>query len=148
MRKLLMLAAVAASTLPALTAVSVPGVAAAQSWRYDPCRQERRESGRTGTVAGGVLGAVIGSQMAGRGSRTEGAIIGGTAGAVIGHEVGKSSVKCGAYPSDYRRHRGCRWVTDYSGRRPYSYEVCRGRDDNWRRYNRRDDRRYGYRYDY
>ena len=133
MRKLLMLAAVAASTLPALTTVSVPEVAAAQSWGYDPCREERHDAARSGTVAGGVLGAVIGSQMAGRGSRTEGAIIGGTAGAVIGHQAGASSVKCGDYPRDYRRHANCRWVTDYSGRRPHSFEVCRGRDNVWRR---------------
>jgi len=46
------------------------------------------------TVGGGVLGAlagaVLGSQLASRGARTEGAVLGGVAGAVIGGSIGNA----------------------------------------------------------
>ena len=130
----------AASIASLVTSFSIPTVAAADAWRDDPCRYERHEAGRNGTVAGGVIGALIGSQVAGRGNRTAGALIGGGVGAVAGHQIGAHSVQCNGYPASYRRHRDCQWVTDsYHGRRS-SYEVCRGRDGYWRPY--REDRDY------
>src|SRR5579863_1435252 len=69
---------------------------------YDPCREARREAGTNGAVAGGALGAVLGSAIAGRGSRFGGAVVGGTVGAVAGHEIGRSSVRCVAYPHRYQ----------------------------------------------
>ena len=131
MRNVLALAAAAASVF---TSVSIPTFASAQEWRGDPCRSERHEAGRTGTIAGGVIGALVGSQIAGRGNRTGGAILGGAAGAVAGHQMGAHSVHCDAYPTGYRYHRGCRWVTEGYGGRDRSYEVCRDRDGYWRRY--------------
>lgn len=56
-------------------------------------RCQTLEEGRTGAGAliGGGLGAVIGSQIAGRGNRTGASIIGGVLGAVVGAQVGRAS---------------------------------------------------------
>lgn len=65
--------------------------------RYDACARER--SGRTGAggLVGATAGAVIGSQMAARGRRTEGSLLGGLLGAVVGANVGRgSSDRCEA----------------------------------------------------
>ncbi len=127
-------AAVAASTL------AVPTFASAQSNRAygsgDPCRAEQRRKANQGTVAGGVLGAIVGGSVAGNGAKTEGAILGGAVGAVAGHQIAKNNVKCGSYPkrvarSSYQRSN-CRWVQEYYGGRNHSFEVCRGRDGVWR----------------
>lgn len=49
------------------------------------------------TIAGGLIGAlagaVLGSNIAGRGDRTEGAVLGGIAGAVVGGAVGNANAK-------------------------------------------------------
>lgn len=55
-----------------------------------PCNRSNNS-----TVAGGLIGAlagaVLGSQIAGRGDRTEGAVLGGVAGAVVGGAVGNAN---------------------------------------------------------
>lgn len=62
-----------------------------------PCNRDNNS-----TVAGGLIGAlagaVLGSQIAGRGDRTEGAVLGGVAGAVVGGAVGNANdrYKCDA----------------------------------------------------
>ena len=58
------------------------------------CAQARRESGNSGTVLGAVAGGVLGSQLAGSGSRTTGALLGAGGGALIGHQIGKSNHPC------------------------------------------------------
>jgi hypothetical protein len=127
-------AAVAASTLV------VPTFASAQSGRYygsgDPCRAVQRRKANQGTLAGGVIGALVGGSVAGNGAKTEGALLGGAVGAVAGHQIAKNTVKCGSYPkrvsrSSYQR-KNCRWVQEYYGGRNHSFEVCRGRDGVWR----------------
>ena len=124
-----------ASLASLAVSAAAPGFASAQQvWREDPCRHERHDAARNGTVAGGLLGALVGSQIAGRGNHTAGAIIGGGIGAVAGHQVGAHSVECRAYPSGYRHHAGCHWVVDDYRGRTRSYEVCRGDDGDWRPY--------------
>ena len=127
--------ALAASVASLVTSLSIPSVAAADAWRGDPCRYDRHAAGRNGTVAGGVIGALIGSQVAGRGNRTAGALVGGSIGAVAGHQIGAHSVQCNGYPAGYRYHRGCHWVTDVYRGRQSSYEVCRDPDGYWRPYH-------------
>lgn len=95
---------------------------------YDPCGAAKDEAAHNGTVTGGLLGAIAGAAVAGRGSRFGGAVIGGTVGAVAGNQIGRSSVKCEGYPVGYHRHHHCRWVDD----RGHQFEVCRGRDGVWR----------------
>ena len=57
-------------------------------------RRRCKKSKRTGTVVGGLTGAFLGSQIAGRGARTEGMVIGAGVGAVGGHQVAKRSRRC------------------------------------------------------
>ena len=128
MKTLLMAAAVAAMALP-------PSLASAQQWRaaphygaYDPCAGAKRAAGNRGALTGGVLGAVAGSAIAGRGSRAGGAVVGGAIGALAGHEIGRSNVSCSAYPRGRRAHANCRWVND----RGHGLEICRNRDGYWR----------------
>jgi uncharacterized protein YcfJ len=133
--------ALVASVASLLTSFSIPTAASAEAWRDDPCREARHDAGRNGTIAGGLIGALVGSQVAGRGNRTGGAIVGGAVGAVAGHQIGAHTVQCNGYPAGYRYHRGCHWVTDHYRGRDRSYEVCRDRDGYWRPYH--DDDRDG-----
>src|SRR6185295_4103068 len=82
MRKTLIAAGVAALAL-------IPTLASAQQ----TC-EERRNNRVAGTVVGGVLGAIAGSAVAGRGDRNEGAVIGGVGGAVVGNQLAKGSRDC------------------------------------------------------
>jgi len=138
MKNLLTIAAAIAVAAPCL---AIPQFAAAQAYReygsYDPCRAAQRSSANQGTVAGGVLGAVLGSAIAGRGNRFAGAVAGGAVGAVAGHAVGKSQVKCLDYPSRYRPRYHCRWIQEYHGGYYRQFEVCRGPDGVWRPSGRR-----------
>jgi hypothetical protein len=136
MKRSLAFIAAAAMLLPGL---AVPQFASAQSARNygeDPCRDQQRSSANKGTVAGGVIGALVGSQVAGHGDRTAGALLGGAAGAVAGHQIGKHQVNCTGYPRRISQTRysraNCRWVQEYYGGRNHSFEVCRGRDGVWR----------------
>lgn len=127
--------ALACSALVAAPFLSVPSFAAAQYrsyGAYDPCWAARRRAGANGAVTGGILGAVLGSAIAGRGSRFGGAVVGGTVGAVAGHEVGRHSVRCLAYPRRLRPRLHCRWVEQDSGGVPHQFELCRGGDGVWR----------------
>ena len=71
----------------------------------------------TGTVVGGVGGALIGNSIARGGG---GAILGGLGGAVIGHEVARSS--CGRERYRYRRAEYRRAYQPY----PRGYEGYQG----------------------
>ena len=129
--------ALTAAAAIAVSSMAIPTFAAAQSYGSgDPCRSERRSSANKGTVAGGLLGAVVGGSVAGNGAKTEGAVLGGLVGAVAGHEIAKRNVKCESYPrrvsrNSYQRNN-CRWVQE--GNR--NFEVCRERDGVWRRSGR------------
>jgi hypothetical protein len=64
------------------------------TWRGNDGRYYcRRSNGETGTIVGGAAGALIGSQVAGRGDRTIGAILGGAVGAIIGRSADRQ-VRC------------------------------------------------------
>ena len=76
----------------------VAGIAAAAlipSFAFAQTSCEQQHSNRVaGTVGGGVLGALIGSAVAGHGDKTTGAVIGGVGGAVIGNQVTKGGADC------------------------------------------------------
>jgi len=134
MKSSLVLLAAVAIAAPAL---GIPQFAAAQNYRsygsVDPCRAAQRQAANNGTLTGGILGAVVGSAVAGRGSRLGGAVVGGAVGAVAGHAVGKSSVRCAAYPRRISYHRpNCRWVAEHYRGADHSFEVCRDHDGVWR----------------
>lgn len=101
---------IAAAAAAAITAI--PATASAQSYGHqgggyvqgyggqtynyqDYCQRDRQGRTGTGALVGAGAGAVIGSQLAARGRRTEGSILGGVLGAVIGGTAGRgSSVRC------------------------------------------------------
>jgi hypothetical protein len=58
------------------------------------CSAEHHNSANTGTVLGAIGGGIIGSQMAGRGSRTLGTVLGAGGGAVVGHQIGAHAHPC------------------------------------------------------
>jgi hypothetical protein len=73
----------------------------------------------TGTVVGGVGGALIGNSIAGGGG---GAVLGGLGGAVLGHEVARST--CGREGYGYR-YRHAAYRRGYRGY-PRTYEGYQG----------------------
>ena len=83
MRKLLLIAVVAA--------LAVPGLASAQPG----CREQQHDNRVAGTVLGAVGGALLGGAVSGRAG---GAVVGGVAGGAVGNVVGGASTSCADYP--------------------------------------------------
>src|SRR5258708_11803585 len=73
----------------------------------------------TGTLIGGVSGALLGNAVSSGGGKTGGTIIGGLGGAVIGHEIAKSG--CHSYRHAYYRSSRSRYAAAQpeAGRRVY-----------------------------
>jgi len=67
----------------------------------------------TGTVIGGVAGALLGSAVAGHGSKGTGALIGGLGGAAVGNNLARVHCRSGGYAAR-RTHR-----TSYARSRIY-----------------------------
>ena len=105
MRTLIICAALAAAT-------AVPAVASAQTRCVNP-----RTNATAGALVGAAGGALIGSQLASRGSRDKGAILGALGGAVLGGSIGNSQTRC---PDGYYREENGRYY-DNSGSE-YRYE--------------------------
>lgn len=64
-------------------------------WRGNDGRYYcRRSNGTAGLVIGGALGAIAGSEIAGRRDRTLGAIIGAVGGGLLGREVDRGGMRC------------------------------------------------------
>ena len=88
--------------LSALTVAAVPIAASAQPRDYDRDHDHRHKvwvckdphkAANTGTLVGGLGGALVGSAIAGHGNKLGGALIGGGVGAVAGHQIAKSNAK-------------------------------------------------------
>lgn len=58
------------------------------------CLREKDNNRVAGTVAGGALGALAGTAIAGNDSNALGAVVGGVAGAVAGNQLAKSRRPC------------------------------------------------------
>jgi len=65
---------------------------------YDSCQREAGNRGVTGGVLGAGAGAVVGSQLAARGHRTDGSVLGGVIGAIAGAAIGHSTAACDTAP--------------------------------------------------
>ncbi|OYW51185.1 MAG: hypothetical protein B7Y36_07170 [Novosphingobium sp. 28-62-57] len=65
-------------------------------WRGNDGRYYcRRNDGTTGLLIGGVAGALVGREVAGRrGDRTLGAVLGAAGGALLGREVDRGGSRC------------------------------------------------------
>jgi hypothetical protein len=110
MRKLLLCGALAAAT-------AVPALAQAQS--STPRCVNPQTNATAGALIGAAGGALVGSQLASRGSRDKGAILGALGGALLGGSIGNSQVRC---PEGYYRYEGGHYY-DNSGAeyRPSGY---------------------------
>lgn len=62
------------------------------------CQQSRSNRTAGGAVVGGILGALLGREVADRGVRGEGAALGAVVGAVAGGAVGRSTARCDSVP--------------------------------------------------
>jgi hypothetical protein len=65
--------------------------AEAEAWAQANCLRAEANRSTGGAIIGGILGAVIGSNLASGGGRTGGAVIGGAAGAALGANIAKNS---------------------------------------------------------
>jgi uncharacterized protein YcfJ len=121
------LAAAAMATV--LTAFAQP--AAAQQYRdyhdehvsrADQCERSRSNRTAGGAVIGGVIGALLGREVADRGVRGEGAGLGAVVGAVAGGAIGRSTARCSDVEGRYDPYDG----------RPYAQDdgYYRGDDDD------------------
>lgn len=103
-----------------LLAAGIAAAALIPTFAFAQTSCEQQHANRVaGTVGGGVLGALIGSAIAGHGDKTTGAVIGGVGGAVIGNQATKGSSDCahayGYYDSKGAWHANAVARTDAQG---------------------------------
>jgi hypothetical protein len=131
---------------------------------YEACRQAHNNR-VAGGLLGAVAGAVLGSNVAGHGAKSEGGVIGGVAGAVVGSKLANGSaaaMACNGYapppppppPAAYygpRPHYGYGYAPrrydngyGYAPPPPPRVVVVHEHDRDDRDYDR-DDEDYGYR---
>lgn len=134
MRTILTLSAALAIATPAFVAPTFADAQASRSYgRGDICAYKREQAKRKGTVAGALIGGTLGAAAASKGVKTEGAVLGGVVGAVAGNQIARDNFHCSNYPKRVSYHRSnCRWVQEYYGGRWHGFEVCRGRNGEWR----------------
>lgn len=101
------------------TLAFTPAIANANNYGNAHERCKRAEDNRQilGGFAGAVLGGVVGSQIAGRGARTEGSVIAGTIGALAGAGIADKSIDCDPVYPEHRTYSG---GTTYSSSPTYS----------------------------
>lgn len=113
------------TTLVAALALA-PAMANANGNAHERCKADEDNRQILGGLAGAVLGGVIGSQVAGRGARTEGSFIAGTIGALAGAGIADKTIDCDpvyvpqtGYPSDrYSNSTGYTGSSTYSSPAP------------------------------
>ena len=99
------------------------------------CQLQRNNRTTGGAVIGAITGAVLGSQVAARGHRTDGSVLGGVVGAVAGAAIGRGGAQCGQVAQGaYDPYTGRANGPAYSGGRaydPYANQqpANRGYDD-------------------
>ena len=99
-----------ATALVATIAFS-PAIASANNLAHERCKQDEDNRQILGGLAGAVLGAVAGSQLAGSGARTEGSVIAGTIGALAGAGIADKTIDCDPV---YPQQQGYSQGTSYS----------------------------------
>jgi hypothetical protein len=62
------------------------------------CRTSRDNRTAGGAVIGGLIGALLGREVADRGVRNEGTLLGAVVGAAAGGAIGRSSARCDEAP--------------------------------------------------
>ncbi len=91
MRKMLGLAAAAATAVPAMTFAALPATASAQGAPYtsNPCGPVQPNHRIIGGGLGAAAGIVLGGKVAADNARTEGKLLGAVVGAGVGQEIGR-----------------------------------------------------------
>lgn len=84
------------------------------------CEEYAHNRRVTGTVVGAIGGGLLGSAIAGHGSKGTGALVGAGLGAVVGNNLSRTSCDHVAY---YRRHRHSYARTSYPGYAPGGQPV-------------------------
>lgn len=151
----LVLSAFAAAALPAAMPAS-----AQSGYHLRSCNEAKRDNQVGGAVLGGLIGGVLGSNVAARGHRGDGTAVGAVLGGLVGSGIGKDSTRCiepprgyasgGYVPGTYNpNYNGGPGYTDYGYDRPpqgaYPYDPS---DSSYRHGSYRDDTsQYGYRPD-
>ena len=145
------------ATLMLSAAAALAPAASAQSYDYLDCKRADKDAQVVGGLIGAAIGGVAGSQIAGRGERTEGSVIGALAGAAAGAGIADDRRNCTReeYATTRPRDRGTYTVpsttvyggSDYTGGlvtpvHHRSGHRHRGHDRR-RGYDRRYDRGYG-----
>jgi len=96
-------------------AALLPSAAFAQS----SCEQRQHDRKVTGTVIGGIAGAVLGNAVSSGGGKTGGTILGAAAGAAIGNNVARENNRCdqayGYYDSNGYWHANDMQVSNATG---------------------------------
>lgn len=90
---------------------------------HESCKRDEDNRQILGGFAGGVLGAVIGSQVAGNGARTEGSVIAGALGALAGAGIADKTIDCDpVYPEQTGYSNGSTYSSapTYSGGTNYN----------------------------
>lgn len=114
---------------------AAPAIASAQSYnnagyQYNECKKKDKDNQLVGGLLGAVAGGVIGSQVAGRGERTElsvlGAVIGGAAGVGIADD-----------------NRNCRKEVQRTTSRTYGTQSTYGSNRSYNRGYTQPSRTYG-----
>lgn len=134
MRTILSLTAAIAIAAPAFMAPTFADAQSARSYgRGDVCSYKRQQAKKKGTVTGALVGGALGAAVGARGNKVEGAVLGGTVGAIAGNQIARDNFHCSNYPKRVSARSGqCKWVQEYYGGRWHGFEVCRGRNGDWR----------------
>ena len=107
------------------TLAFTPAIANANNFgnAHERCKRDEDNRQILGGFAGAVLGGVVGSQLAGRGARTEGSVIAGTIGALAGAGIADKTIDCDpVYPEQRTYSSGTTYSSSpaYSGGTTYS----------------------------
>jgi hypothetical protein len=108
------------------------------------CQQSRSNRTAGGAVIGGILGAVLGHNVAGgHGSRDEGTALGAVVGAVAGGAIGRNSAQCSRQvQGSYDPYYGQSQYPDQGYYGNEDYRDDRYRDDRYRDTQYRGDDDY------
>lgn len=93
------------------------------------CQQSRNGNTVVGAALGGIAGAVLGSNAAARGHRSDGGLLGAVVGAAAGAAIARSNTRCPQVPQgSYDPYNGQSYQTypDGYGRDPYDNSGLEG----------------------
>lgn len=111
---------VAAALAAALAGMAQPAAAQSYPSYHDEhvsvqqrCQQARNNNTIAGAAIGGVAGAVLGSQAAARGHRSDGSLLGAVVGAAAGAAIGRSNTRCAQVQGSYDPYYGQAYPQQY-----------------------------------